>query len=109
MAYLNRLLVTPVTESQAATVASLLAAVDTAASQARPQATAAAPATRPAPAVMQAPDERRLLQQPPALPTGRGSPAPRLLGHLERTRLTVFRPIHSRPARTKSVLRPVRP
>ena len=102
MAYLNRLVVTPVTESQAATAASLLAAVDTAASQARPQATVVAPVTRPAPVVMPAPEERRLLQQPPALLPGRGSPAPRLLGHPERTRLTVFRPIHSRPAQRKA-------
>ena len=93
MAYLNRLVVTPVTESQAAAAAGLLAAVDAAASQARPQTTAAAPAARPAPAVTPAPGERRLLQQPPALVPGRGSPAPRLLGHPERTRLTAIRPI----------------
>jgi hypothetical protein len=93
MAYLNRLVVTPVTESQAATAASLLAAADAAARQARPQTTAAAPVARPAPAIMPALGERRLLQQPPALLPGLGSPAPRLLAHPERTRLTVIRPI----------------
>jgi hypothetical protein len=77
MAYLNRLVVTPVTESQAAAAAGLLAAVDVAASQARQQMTAA-PAARHAPAVTPAPGERRLLQQPPALVPGGLSPVPRL-------------------------------
>ncbi len=95
MAYLDRLVVTPVTESQATVAARLLAAADTAASQARQQI-AAAPSVQRAAATTQAPGERRLLQQPPALVPGRGSPAPRLLGHPEGTRLTAVRPFHSR-------------
>ena len=78
MAYLNRLIVTPVTESQAAAAASLLAAIDTAASQAGRQMTATAPAARLARAATPVPGERRLLQQPPPLLPGRGSPEPRL-------------------------------
>ena len=93
MAYLNRLVATPVTEPQAAAAAGLLAAVDAAASQARQPMTAPAPAARRGPAVTPIPGERRLLQQPPALIPGRGSPAPRLLAHQERTRLTPARPI----------------
>lgn len=76
MAYLNRLVVTPVTESQATAAAGLLASVDGAASQPSRQMSAAAPAAQRAPAVTPAPGERRLLQQPPALLPGRGSPAP---------------------------------
>jgi hypothetical protein len=108
-AYLNRLAVTPVTESQAAAAADLLAAADAAASRASRQMTAAAPSARHAPVVTQAPGERRLLQPPPALIPGRGSPVPRPLGHRERTRLTPIRPFPSRPARTESALRPARP
>jgi hypothetical protein len=93
MAYLNRLAATPVTESQAAAAAGMLAAVDTAASQARQQMTAPSPAARHAPAVTPTPGERRLLQPPPPLLPGRGSPAPRLLAHPERMRLTCSRPM----------------
>ena len=78
MTYLDRLVATPVTQSQAAAAAGLLATVDAAASQARQQATAPGPAKRHAPAVTPAPGQRRLLQQPPPLVPGRGSPAPRL-------------------------------
>jgi hypothetical protein len=78
MAYLNRLVATPVTESQAAAAAGLLAAVDAAAGQARQQVTVPAPAARHAPAVTPTPGRRRLLQQPPPLVPGRGSPVPRL-------------------------------
>jgi hypothetical protein len=109
MAYLNRLVVTPITESQAAAAAGLLAAVDADANQARRQMTADAPAARHAPAVTPAPGERRLLQQSPPLLPGRGSPEPRLLDHPERSRLTVVRPISPGQPRTKSVLRLDRP
>ena len=93
MTYLHRLASTPVTESQATAAAGLLAAVDTAASQARQQTTPAVPVTRHAPAVTPAPGQRQLLQPPPPLAPGRGSPAPRLLGHPERTRLAPGRPM----------------
>jgi hypothetical protein len=99
MAYLNRLVITPVTESQAAAAAGLLASVDAAASLARPQPTTTAQRARRVTAVIPAPEAGRLLQQPPALSPGRGSPAPRLLAHPERTRLTAIRPI-SLPAST---------
>ena len=108
MAYLNRLIVTPVTESQAAAAASLLAAIDTAASQARQQMTADAHKARHAPAAAAVPGERRLLQEPPPLLPGRGSPAPRPLGHPERTRLTVVRPI-SLPASPSEKRAPTSP
>jgi hypothetical protein len=96
MTYLNRLASTPVTESQATAAASLLAAVDAAASRGRQQMTPAVLVTRHAPAVTPAPGQRQLLQPPPPLAPlapGRGSPAPRLLGHPERTRLTPARPM----------------
>jgi hypothetical protein len=80
MAYLNRLAVTPVTESQAVTAARLLADAD-AASQS-PRQSAASPAARRTPAVASAvttaSGERPLLQQPPAPLPGRSLPAPRL-------------------------------
>jgi hypothetical protein len=77
MAYLHRLAATPVTGAQAESAATLLATVDAAASQAR-QPVPAAPAPRHAPAVTPVPEQRRLLQQPPALVPGCGSPTPRL-------------------------------
>lgn len=78
MAYLDRLVVTPVTESQATAAAGLLAAVDGAAGQQRQRMRAAAPTAQRAPTITAAPGEGRLLQRPPALIPGRGSPAPRL-------------------------------
>ena len=92
-AYLNRLVVTPVTEAQAAAAADLLAAADAAASGARQQMTATVRSAPHTPSVTPAPGERQLLQQPPALVPGRGSPVPRPLGHPERTRLTPVRPL----------------
>ena len=111
MTYLRRLAATPVTEPQAATAASLLAAVDTAARPARQETPAAPrPAGHRVPATAPAPEQRRLVQQPPPTAPGRGSPAPRLLSHPERTRLTPARPMTPpRPARTESALRPGRP
>ena len=108
-AYLNRLVVTPVTQAQAAAAADLLAAADAAASGARQQMTATVRSAPHTPSVTPAPGERQLLQQPPALVPGRGSPLPRPLGHPERTRLTPVRPISIPASRTKSVLRPARP
>lgn len=78
MAYLDRLVVTPVTESQATAAAGMLAAVDGAASQSRRQMSPAALPGQRTPAVTSAPRESRLLQQPPALVPGCGSPTPRL-------------------------------
>ena len=106
MAYLNRLAATPVTESQAAAAAGMLAAVDTAASQARQLMTAPSPAARHASAVTPTPGERRLLQPPPPLLPGRGSPAPRLLAHPERMRLTCSRPMTLPGEPRASALRP---
>ena len=77
MGYLHRLAATPVTEAQAEAAAVLLAKVDAAASQARQQVTHA-PAARPATVVAPSQEQGRLLQQPPPLVPGRGSPAPRL-------------------------------
>ena len=108
MAYLNRLVVTPVTESQAATAAALLAAADTAAIQTGRQ-TAAAPKARIAPAAAPALGERRPLQQPPPPLPGRGSPAPRLLDHPERSRLTPARPIPPAAPERKTARRLARP
>jgi hypothetical protein len=108
-AYLNRLVVTPVTEAQATAAADLLAAADAAASRASQQMTTAARTARRTSAVTQAPGERQLLQQPPALAPGRGSPVPRLLGHPERTRLTLVRPLSLPASANESALRPARP
>jgi hypothetical protein len=101
-AYLNRLVVTPVTEAQAAAAADLLAAADAAASQASRQMTATVRSAPHTPSVTPAQGERQLLQQPPALAPGRGSPLPRPLGHPERTRLTPVRPISIRPAERRA-------
>ena len=109
MAYLDRLVATPVTEPQATSAAGLLATADAAASQARQQVTAAARAARHTPPVTPAPGERQLLQQPPALVPGRGLPEPRLLGHRERADLLPSAPFPSRPVRIESVLRPAHP
>ena len=77
MAYLHRLAATPVTDAQAEAAATLLATVDAAASQARRHETAV-PAARHASSVTPVPEQRRLLQQPPALVHSPSTPAPRL-------------------------------
>jgi hypothetical protein len=76
-AYLQRLVATPVTQAQASASAMALAEADTTARAPRPPV-GIAPTSRAALNRQLRREERHLLQPPPPLAPGRGSPAPRL-------------------------------